>query len=107
MIHIHGNESLTVGGFGGGGVHLFFLVKVQVGIAGTALHFCSSSAIDLLEVLRQSFKSAVSQHVFLSSTTKMSAELVTSANMVPLKNGVYFILSEAKVLGMFEMKRKC
>lgn len=78
-----------------------------MGIAGSALHFCSSSAVDLPAILRQSFKSAVSQHVFLWSTTKMFAELVTSANMVQLKNGVYFILSEAKVLGRFEMKMQC
>lgn len=72
-----------------------------MGIAASTSHFCSSSAADLPVILRQSLKSAVSQHVFLwSKQTKMfAAELVTSGNMVQLKNGVCFILPEAKVGG--------
>lgn len=76
-----------------------------MGIAASTSHFCSSSAADLPVILRQSLKSAVSQHVFLWSTTKMfAAELVTSGNMVQLKNGVCFILPEAKVGGGGEKK---
>lgn len=75
-----------------------------MGIAYSTLHFCSNSASDLPVILGQSLKSAVSQHVFLWSTTKMFAQLLTSGNMVQLKNGVCFILSETKVVGGLRCK---
>lgn len=75
-----------------------------MGITARTLYFCSNSATDLPVIFRQSLKSAVSQHVFLWSTAKMFAELVTSGNMVQLKNRVCFILSEAKVVGGLRYK---
>lgn len=74
-----------------------FLIKAQVGIAASTLHFCFNSATDILVILRKSLRNAFHQHVFLWSTAEMFADRATSGNMVQLKNRISFIWSEANV----------